>query len=157
MRRFAKPWTLGEVLSGGIGGFVHWFVPNGPCYGCVASYLQRQAPTERPPVPDYSQPNGAVAETTVPASKASIQAIASLHALVTLALLGDPGHYNPGFTSLLLALQRVPDVFDEAFHAYRFRVARAADCLICQARPAPSSSEELDVALDQALARLGDA
>src|SRR5262249_8554209 len=37
MRRHRKPWTLGEVLSGGIGGFVHWFVPDGPCYGCVAS------------------------------------------------------------------------------------------------------------------------
>ena len=41
MRRHAKPWTLGEVLSGGIGGFVHWFVPDGPCYGCVASHLKR--------------------------------------------------------------------------------------------------------------------
>ena len=41
MRRHAKPWTLGEVLSGGIGGFVHWFAPGGPCYGCVASHLQR--------------------------------------------------------------------------------------------------------------------
>ena len=51
----------------------------------------------------------------------------------------------------------MPDVFDEAFRPYRFRVPRAADCLICQARPTPSSVEELDVALDQALARLGDA
>ncbi len=25
MRRFGKPWTLGEVLSGGIGGFAHRF------------------------------------------------------------------------------------------------------------------------------------
>jgi len=41
MRRHQKPWTLGEVLAGGIGGFVHWFVPAGPCYGCVASHLQR--------------------------------------------------------------------------------------------------------------------
>ena len=30
MRRHGKPWTLGEVLSGGIGGFVHWFVPGRP-------------------------------------------------------------------------------------------------------------------------------
>src|SRR5207253_10521377 len=97
-------------------------------------------------------------------SKASIEAIASLHALVTLALLADPPRveagvpagYHPGFTSLLLTLQRVPDVFDEAFRPYRFRVPRAADCLICQARPTPSSAEELDVALDQALALLGD-
>jgi len=29
MRRFELPWTLGEVLSGGIGGFVHCFVPGG--------------------------------------------------------------------------------------------------------------------------------
>src|SRR5262245_241498 len=29
MRRHGKAWTLGEVLSGGIGGLVHWFVPGG--------------------------------------------------------------------------------------------------------------------------------
>jgi molybdopterin/thiamine biosynthesis adenylyltransferase len=156
MRRHAKPWTLGEVLSGGIGGFVHWFVPGGPCYGCVASHLQRSIVTEKPTAPDYSQPGGP-AETTIPASKASIQAIASLHALVTLGLLADPSGYAPGFTSLLLTLQRVPDVFDAAFHPYRFRVPRSAECLICRPGPPPSSLEELDVALDQALARLGGA
>ncbi len=161
MRRHAKPWTLGEVLSGGIGGFVHWFVPGGPCYGCVASHLRRSVTVEKPSAQDYSQPAGAVAETTIPASKASIQAIASLHALVTLGLLHNPTAFAPGFTSLLLTLQRVPEVFDEEFRPFRFRVARAADCLICQAPPTPSlavsSEEELDVALDQALARLGDA
>jgi molybdopterin/thiamine biosynthesis adenylyltransferase len=160
MRRHGKPWTLGEVLSGGIGGFVHWFVPGGPCYGCVASYLQRSVTVDKPPTPDYSQPGGPVYETTIPAGKASIQAIASLHALLTLWLLGEtnPNAADaPGFTSMLLTLQRVPEVFDEAFRPYRFRVPRAADCLICQARPTPSSLEELDVALDQALARLENA
>jgi molybdopterin/thiamine biosynthesis adenylyltransferase len=157
MRRHSKPWTLGEVLSGGIGGFVHWFVPDGPCYGCVASHLQRSVTVDKAPTPDYSQPGGPVHETTIPASKASIQTIASLHALVTLGLLENSASYAPGFTSLLLTLQSVPDVFDEAFRPYRFRVPRAVDCLICQARPTPSSVEELDVALDQALARLGDA
>jgi molybdopterin/thiamine biosynthesis adenylyltransferase len=157
MRRHGKPWTLGEVLSGGIGGFVHWFVPGGPCYGCVASHLQRSIAVDRPSTPDYSAPGGPAHETTIPASKASIEAIASLHALVTLGLLDDPSGYAPGFTSLLMTLQRVPDVFDEAFRPYRFRVPRAADCLICQARSTPSSAEELDVALDQALARLGNA
>jgi len=175
MRQHARPWTLGEVLSGGIGGFVHCFVPEGPCYGCVASHLQRTVTVDKPATPDYTAAGGPVYETTIPASKASIEAIASLHALVTLALLPDSGRPAPrgtpngsangkvgpssplGFTSLLLTLQRVPDVFDEAFRPYRFRVPRAADCLICQARPTPSSVEELDVALDQALARLGDA
>ena len=157
MRRHRKPWTLGEVLSGGIGGFVHWFVPGGPCYGCVASFLKRSVTVDKAPTPDYSQPGGPVHETTIPASKASIQTIASLHALITLGLVDDPAKYAPGFSSLLLTLQRVPDVFDEAFRPYRFRVPRAADCLICQARPTPSSAEELDVALDQAFARLGDA
>jgi molybdopterin/thiamine biosynthesis adenylyltransferase len=155
MRRHGKPWTLGEVLSGGIGGFVHWFVPGGACYGCVASHLQRAIEVEKPKAPDYSLPGGAVQETTVPAGKASIEAIAALHALVTLQLLADPAGYAPGFTSLLLTLQRVPEVFEEAFRPYRFRVARSPDCLVC--RPTPSSPEDLDVALDQALARLGDA
>jgi molybdopterin/thiamine biosynthesis adenylyltransferase len=157
MRRHGKPWTLGEVLSGGIGGFVHWFVPGGPCYGCVASHLKRSVTVDKPPAPDYTQPGGPVHETTIPASKASIQAIASLHALITLGLLEKGTEYAPGFTSLLLTLQRVPDVFDEMFRPYRFRMPRAADCLVCQARPTPSSLEELDVALDQALARLEDA
>jgi molybdopterin/thiamine biosynthesis adenylyltransferase len=157
MRQHAKPWSLGEVLSGGIGGFVHCFVPSGPCYGCVASYLQRSVTVDKAPAPDYTAPGGPVQETTIPASKASIEAIASLHALLTLDMLADPTGYLPRFTSLLLTLKRVPGVFEEPFRPYRFRVARAADCLICQARPTPSSVEELDVALDQALARLGDA
>src|SRR5438128_125322 len=73
MRTAGKPWTLGEVLSGGIGGWVHRFVPGGPCYGCVASYLQREVKEEQDaPPPDYSNPGGAVPETTIPASKASI-------------------------------------------------------------------------------------
>jgi molybdopterin/thiamine biosynthesis adenylyltransferase len=166
MRRHGKPWTLGEVLSGGIGGFVHWFVPGGPCYGCVASHLQRPASAdyvavEKPQAPDYSQPGGAVHEVRIPASKAAIQAIASLHALVTLDLLAareKPQPYDPGFTTLLMTLQRVPDVFEEAFRPYRFRVARSPQCLICQGGgpPTPRTAEELDVALDQALARLGN-
>jgi hypothetical protein len=160
MRWHKKPWTLGEVLSGGIGGFVHWFVPDGPCYGCVASHLQRSMPVEKEKAPDYSQPNGVVPETTIPAGKASIQAIAALHALVTLELLERGASYQPGFTSLLLTLQKVPEVFEEAFRPYRFRVSRAADCLICRPgsalKPEASSLEDLDVALDQALARLGN-
>lgn len=156
MRKHGKPWTLGEVLSGGIGGFVHWFVPGGPCYGCVASHLQRSVVVDKPPTPDYSQPGGPIHEVTIPASKASIHTIASLHALVTLGLLDNPASYSPGFTSLLLTFQKVPEVFDEAFRPFRFRVQRSAECLICQVQPAPASSEELDVALAQALARLGD-
>lgn len=156
MRRHGKPWTLGEVLSGGIGGFVHWFVSGGPCYGCVASFLQRSVTVEQSKAPDYSQPGGQVAETTIPASKAAIATIAALHALVTLGLLADPAGYQPGFTSLLLTLQRVDQVFDEAFRPYRFRIPRSPDCLICRSDAASSSSEDLDVALNQALARLGD-
>src|SRR5437763_4411405 len=158
MRRAGKPWTLGEVLSGGIGGFVHWFAPGGPCYGCVASFLKRSVTVDDAKPPDYSQPGGPVAETTVPAGKASIEAIASLHALVTLGLLAEGAAYAPGFTTLLLTLQRVPNVFEEAFRPYRFRVARSPQCLICQGggQTNPQTAEELDVALDQALARLGN-
>ena len=159
MRRYKKPWTLGEVLSGGIGGFVHWFVPGGPCYGCVASFLQRSLTVDKPAVPDYSQPGGPAPEVTVPAGKASIQVIASLHALVTLDLMENPKVYAPGFTSLLFTMKKVAGVFEEAFRPYRFRVNRSAECLICrtEAQAVPSTPEELDAALEQALARLGDA
>src|SRR5207253_8860221 len=87
MRAAGKPWTLGEVLSGGIGGWVHRFTPHGPCYGRVASHLQRSV-TEEPqgPPPDYANPGGPVPETTVPAPKASSEVIAGLHAVVTPAV-----------------------------------------------------------------------
>jgi len=166
MRKARKPWTLGEVLSGGIGGWVHRFTPDGPCYGCVASHLQRTV-TEAPasPPPDYANPGGPVAETTIPASKASIDVIAGLHALVTLDLLSEAGSQdNPAsqrpaseheFTSLLFTLKRVPGVFDDAFRPFRLRVPKSPGCLFCSAVPVPHTGEDLDVALDQALARLG--
>src|SRR5438046_2115576 len=69
--------------------------PDGPCYGCGASHLQRTVAEEPPgPAPDYSAPGGPVAEATVPASKASIGVIASLHAVVTLEVLETAG-INP--------------------------------------------------------------
>jgi molybdopterin/thiamine biosynthesis adenylyltransferase len=155
MRYHRKPWTLGEVLSGGIGGFVHWFVPGGPCYGCVAAHLQRSVRVDADKAPDYSQPagavEGAVPETTIPATKASIAVIAALHAQVTLQLLTDPTAYAPGFSSMLFTLERVAGVFDEMYRPFRFRIERSPDCLICRAAAVP---DDLDAALDQALARM---
>ena len=153
-RRAGKPWTLGEVLSGGIAGWVHRFWPGGPCYGCVASHLQRESNADPlAPAPDYSHPAGAVAETTVPASRASIGATAGLHAAVTLAMLDTPPA-DGAFTSLLLPLATVPGVFDDPFRTYRFAVAKNLSCLVCSAVPSPAG-EDLDAALDSALARLG--
>ena len=156
MRAARKPWTLGEVLSGGIGGWVHRFTPGRPCYGCVASHLQRTV-TEVPPspAPDYSNPGAAISETTIPASKASIEVIAGLHAVVTLGLLeGQANTSTEEFTSLLFTLQRVPGVFEEAFRSYRFRITRSPGCLICSATPSPAMGDNLDVAVDEALGRL---
>ena len=159
-RRHGKPWTLGEVLSGGIGGFLHWFVPGGPCYGCVASHLKRSAAVDKPKMPDYSQPGAAIEEATIPASKSAIEAIASLHAVITLQIvesLSQQEPYDPGFTSMLFTLQRVPDVFAESFRPFRFRIARSPDCLICRPVSAPVAAEDLDRAVEQALGRLGHA
>jgi molybdopterin/thiamine biosynthesis adenylyltransferase len=179
MRRFAKPWTLGEVLAGGIGGFVHRFVPGGPCYGCVASFLQRSVEVDSARAPDYSQPGGPAPEVTIPASKAAIGVVAALHAQITLKLAAacGAGAANPqaatpqaatpqaatpqaaDFTSLLFTLQQVPGIFEEAYKPYVFRVVRLAECLICRADPSGAAPEpqDLDAALDQALARLGNA
>jgi molybdopterin/thiamine biosynthesis adenylyltransferase len=156
MRQAGKPWTLGEVLAGGIGGFVHRFAPGGPCYGCVASHLLRTEPIDEDSPSDYSQPSAAIEEAAVPASLAAIRAIAGLHAAATLNLLIDPAD-EPGFTTVLLPLRRVSGLFEEPFRPIRMQIARAAECLICRpATPdAESASEDLDVALDQALARLG--
>ncbi len=154
MRKFSKPWALGEVLSGGIGGWVHLFKPGGPCYGCVASHLQRAVQTDNSPPPDYANPEAALAEMRIPATKASIGLIAALHANVTLDLLAG---LDPGFTSLLLPLAKVEGVFSEAYRPYCFQIARSDECLICgtTGRGLPAG-EDLDVALDQALSRLGN-
>ena len=154
MRRHGKPWTLGEVLSGGIGGFVHCFRPNGPCYGCVASHLKRSIEEEKHAAPDYSQPNGAVPEARIPASKAAIMAIAGLHAAVTQLMIEDGASFNPGFTSLLLTLRQVPDLFREAFRPHRMTINRLPDCLICREPGREIAAEDLDVALTEALERL---
>lgn len=151
MRKHRKPWTLGEVLSGGIGGWVHQFAPGGACYGCVASHLQRTVETDNRPPPDYANPAGPVAAASIPATKASINVIAGLHAAATLGLLAGAA---PEFTSLLLPLAKVDGVFAEALRPFKFRIPRSPECLICGAQAAPAG-EDLDVALDQALARLG--
>lgn len=153
MRRHAKPWTLGEVLSGGIGGFVHWFVPGGPCYGCVASFLKRSITVAEAKAPDYSQPGGPAPEVTLPASKTAIAVIAALHAQVTLQLLAQGRAYDPGFTSLLFTLEKVPDIFAEALRPVRFTIPRSAACLFCGAET--KTAPDLDQALDEALRRLG--
>jgi molybdopterin/thiamine biosynthesis adenylyltransferase len=153
MRRHKVPWTLGEVLSGGIGGFIHWFVPGGPCYGCVASHLQRSMAVEKPKAPDYSQPGGPAPEVTIPASKAAIGVIAALHAMVTLQLLADPKGFRPGFTSMLFTLQRVPDIFEDMYRPYRFKIERSPRCLVCATKQA-IETENLDAALDEAMTRI---
>lgn len=155
MRAAGKPWTLGEVLSGGIGGWVHRFAPGGACYGCVASHLKREV-TEQPsgPPPDYSSPNAAQPEATVPASKASIAVVAGLHATVTLEMLEDRSP-PADFTSLLFSLRVVPGVFDAAFRPHRLRLERSPTCLTC-GTPAPTpTGDALDAAVADALARLG--
>lgn len=157
MRAAGKPWTLGEVLSGGIGGWVHRFETGSACYGCVASHLQRNV-TEQPagPPPDYSDPHAARREATVPASKASIAVIASLHATVALSqLTAHDGAERPEFTSLLFSLRAVPDVFETAFRTHRFHIPRSPACLTCGTAPPTPNGDALDAAVDDALARLG--
>lgn len=152
LRAAGKPWTLGEVLSGGIGGWVHRFSPGGPCYACIAGYLQRAVAEEDPgPPPDYADPRGAL-ETTIPASKASIAAIAALHAVVTLDLLEPAAAHD--FTSLLFTLKRVPGIFEAPFRSLRYQIPRRPDCLICSTAARAPAGENLDVAVDEALGRL---
>lgn len=154
MRRCRKPWTLGEVLAGGIGGLIHRFVPGGPCYGCVASYLQRHvAEAPAAPPPDYSAPRHAVEEVRIPASQAAIAAIAGLHAVITTDLFDQ---VDPGFTTYLLSLKKVDGVFPDAYRPHRLTVPKLPGCLVCGTAAPAIAEAELDVALDQAFARLGD-
>ena len=109
MRRARKPWTLGEVLSGGIGGFVHWFAPGGPCYGCVASHLQRTVTVDNQPTAGLFA-TGRRRRRKRPSPRARRRFTPSPLCMRWLRsdLLNDPADFAPGFTSLLLTLQRVP-------------------------------------------------
>ena len=154
MRKHHKPWTLGEVLSGGIAGWVHRLLPDGACYGCVASHLQRSAPQEPAgPAPDYSQPNADMEQARIPASKTAISTIASLHANVTLDMLEPEPMHN--FTCLMIPLKKVPGLFDEPFRVHRFMIPQSLSCTICSTERL-FVGEDLDVALDDALSRLAD-
>lgn len=152
MRRHQRPWTLGEVLSGGIGGWVHAFTPGGACYGCVASHLRRSVTLDhdRPPA-NYADANATVTETRIPASRSAISVIASLQATCTQELLSGK---DIGFTSLLLPLTKVDGIFTESLRPYRFQIPRSPECFVCGANQETLSGGELDAALDQALARL---
>ena len=68
---------------------------------------------------------------------------------------GSPPADETEFTSLLFTLKQVRGVFDDPYRVYRFRIPRSPACLICSTGPLPGG-EDLDAALDQALARLGD-
>ena len=134
MRRHSKPWTMGEVLAGGIGGFIHMFVPGGPCFACVMSQLQRDIQTDNSPPPDYSAPGHAVPEVSIPASISSVHAIASLHALATLALLGDEDARGWDVTTQLVPLRGVSNIFEKALATVRLPFRRLPECLNCSIR-----------------------
>src|SRR5207244_11950287 len=93
---------------------------------------RRSAEVEKPGAPDYSQPQAEVEEIRVPASKSAVTAIAGLHAVLTEQFLDDVAGFNPGFTSLLLSLRAVPEIFKEGFRPHRFNVQRSPECLICR-------------------------
>ncbi|NBR05769.1 MAG: ThiF family adenylyltransferase [Planctomycetes bacterium] len=129
MRHHCIPWTLGEVLSGGIGGFIHTFVPGGPCYACACTYLKREGPKEsKDSKPDYSHPSGQVEEARIPASFASIQTIAALHALATIDLLDA----KIKSYSFLLPLQKVDGIFSESLKKIVVNISKNESCLFCR-------------------------
>lgn len=148
MRKHGKPWTLGEVLAGGIGGFVHMFVPGGPCYGCVMSHLQREVKIDNTPAPDYSAPAHPVAEVSIPASMASIHAIASIHALATLALVGDEDARGWDATTHLIPLRAVPTLFERPLATMRLPFSRLPGCLQCSVQTGENDLEAAMAAIN---------
>lgn len=131
MRKHQIPWTLGEVLSGGIGGFVHSFSPTGPCYGCVASYLKREGPKDSAPSKpmDYSQPEAGVEEMRISASFSSIMTIASMHCVKTLEMLDHQG----GSQTILMPMKKVDGVFAHPWRGILFDIAKNPGCFFCGA------------------------
>jgi molybdopterin/thiamine biosynthesis adenylyltransferase len=143
------PWTMGEVLSGGIGGLVHLLRPGrSACYACTFRYLERPQ-IEKPKPRDYSA--GAEAEPVlrIPASKASIGVIAALHALETLKLARDAEYAAHGQT-LLIGLGKKPGIFDLEYAISQFVVPRATDCLVCGG----DSPADLQAAIHEAYAAI---
>ena len=176
MRQAGKPWTLGEVLSGGIGGWVHRFTPGGPCYGCVASHLQRNVTEEpRGPRPGLRRtPAARWPRRPSPRARRASRSSPALHAVVTLELLASGGREpvstgrrkrTGGSRPPLARTPTSPACCSPCSGCRACSTRRSGRtgsasrsppaCLICAAVPAPAAGEDLDVALDQALARLG--
>ena len=128
------PWTLGEVLSGGIGGFVHCFRPrSSACYACALGFLGREV-KERPHVRDYAaEESRFAASLRIPASKASIAFIAALHAVETLKLIHRP-EYAPQGHSILIGMVEEPGMFDRTYEGRRFVIPTDPTCLVCGSR-----------------------
>jgi hypothetical protein len=128
-------WTLGEVLSGGIGGFVHVFSPSGPCYGCVCSHLKREGPMDGPEEKsDYSQPTSENPKMRISATFSSIMHIASIHALKTLEMLD--GNKDPH--SLLMPMKKLEGVFEKPWSAICLQIPKNLDCYFCKQNDASS-------------------
>lgn len=129
MREHKISWTLGEVLSGGIGGFVHVFNPVGPCYGCVCSHLKREGPVDGPEEKvDYNQPTSENPTMRISATFSSIMHIASIHALKTLEILDGTEDSH----SMLMPMKKVEGVFDNPWNAIGLKIPKNPDCYFCK-------------------------
>ncbi|MEZ6141042.1 MAG: ThiF family adenylyltransferase [Zavarzinella sp.] len=155
MRTAHKPWTLGEVLAGGIAGWVHLFLPGSACYGCVCSYLKREIELVQEPVPNYSQQESTLPATSIPASRAAISTMGSLHAHSSLQLLH---HQELPFSSLLFPLQVVPEIFTIPYQALSYQFSPLPECLFCSGSSAAPDAENqtMDQLLTSRLQQLGE-
>ena len=142
------PWTLGEVLAGGVGGLVHLYRPGSSgCYGCVHAFLGRTI-QERPPQADYAAlDHGLPAVTRIPASKASVAFIAAMQALETLKLLASPDHAPRGQVTVI-GMTREDGVFDQPYAGETFEIPSNPSCLLC------AKADDMEGAFHEAYLRL---
>lgn len=125
----------GEVIRCGAG-------PDDPCYACVVSALEREAPVPvDPDEPDYGVAQADGSAPSAPGLGMDVRMIALLHAKIALlSLLGR--EQELGKEVLLFGTTAMEGLFPRPFASASIKVAPQSDCLVCG--PCRRGEVELD-------------
>ena len=131
--RLRVPMIFAGVFDGGCGGEVGRVLPQGACYACMATYLQRSAFSDAvEPAVDYSNPVQSTERITA-ALNIDIAQIALNQArvgLLTLLSHIDPSNDFAG-NYVLFGNRAVPGLFNRMLESEIWSIPRKTDCLIC--------------------------
>lgn len=133
--RHGIPTCGAGVYDGGVGGEVYRTKPNGPCYGCIAGFLQiGREQSNKPQAIDYNNLNIDELRSTC-ALSLDIEQIALIHARVSLSMLlpqQTEAFGIPAEPNLFVFSNRTgPGGFDRPLHCDFYYIPKNPTCLVC--------------------------